>query len=52
MENEHVHVLRSVATALGSIGKPTAGSALPLLHQLARIPRVQATAEWAIKRLE
>jgi len=51
-QGERVHVLRSVATALGNIGKPAALPALPLLRQLARIPRVQWAAESAIHKLE
>ena len=49
---EQVHVLRSVATALGAIGKPAATSALPLLRELAKMPRVQWTAEAAIRQIE
>lgn len=49
---EQVHVLRSVATALANIGKPHASRAIPLLRRLAEIPRVRATAESAIQRLE
>jgi len=45
---EHVHVQRSVATALGAIG-PAAARALPALAQLEKIPRVQATASTAIR---
>ncbi len=52
VKNEQVHVLRSVASALGSIGKPAACSALPLLKELARIPRVRWAAESAIRNLE
>jgi len=51
-KNEHPHVLRSVAAALGGIGKPAGVPALPLLRQLAKIPRVQWAAEAAIKELE
>lgn len=50
--DEKVHVLRSVASALGSIGKPAATPALPLLRDLAKIPRVQWAAESAIRQLE
>lgn len=49
---EQVHVLRSVATALGNIGKPAAVPALPLLRDLARLPRVRWAAEAAIRKLE
>jgi hypothetical protein len=50
-KDEHVHVLRSLATALGQIG-PAASRALPMLRDLARIPRVQWAAEEAIGRIE
>jgi hypothetical protein len=46
--DDHVHVLRAVATALGRIG-PEAQRAIPALQRLARIPRVQWAAERAIK---
>ena len=49
---EQVHVLRSVADALGSIGEPAARRALPLLRELSRIPRVRWAAEAAIRRIE
>lgn len=45
---EHRHVLRSVATALGSIG-PDAASALPVLEALAAEPLVRWQAEAAIR---
>lgn len=51
-KGEQVHVLRSVAAALGAIGKPAAAPALPLLKQLATIPRVQWAAESAIRQIE
>ena len=51
-KDEQVHVLRSVAAALGSIGKPAASPALPLLRELKRIPRVQWAAESAIRNIE
>ena len=47
---EHVHVQRSLATALGSIG-PAAAPALPALRELEKIPRVQATAATAIRQI-
>jgi hypothetical protein len=50
-KGEQVHVLRSVAAALGAIGKPTATPALPLLKELAKIPRVRWAAESAIRQL-
>ncbi|MHB8519505.1 MAG: DUF2961 domain-containing protein [Limisphaerales bacterium] len=52
VKGEQVHVLRSVAAALGSIGKPAATPALPLLRELAKIPRVRWAAESAIRKLE
>ena len=45
-------VLRSIATALGSIGRPGATSALPLLRDLANIPRVRWAVEAAIRKIE
>ncbi len=52
VKDEKVHVLRAVAAALGNIGKPAATPALPLLRELAKIPRVQWAAESAIHKLE
>jgi hypothetical protein len=52
VKNEQVHVLRSVASALGSIGKPAATPALPMLKELAKIPRVRWAAESAIRQIE
>ncbi len=52
VKGEQVHVLRSVAAALGSIGKPAATSALPLLRELAKIPRVSWAAQDAIRKIE
>jgi hypothetical protein len=52
VKDEQVHVLRSIATALGSIGKPAATPALPLLKELAKIPRVRWAAESAIRKVE
>jgi len=51
-QGEQVHVLRSVAAALGAIGKPAALPALPLLRKLSGIPRVHWAAESAIRKLE
>jgi hypothetical protein len=51
-KDEQVHVLRSIAAALGSIGKPAATPALPLLKELTRIPRVRWAAESAIRKIE
>ncbi len=50
-KDEHVHVQRSLADALGAIG-PAARASLPELRALAAIPRVRWAAEAAIKRLE
>ena len=44
-------MLRSCASALGAIGKPAA-SALPVLRDLVRLPRVQWAAEAAIRAIE
>jgi len=52
VNNEQVHVLRALALALGSIGKPAAVPALPLLKELAKIPRVRWAAELAIQKIE
>jgi hypothetical protein len=48
---EHVHVERSLADALGSIG-PDATPALPVLHKLESIPRVRWAARAAIRQIE
>jgi hypothetical protein len=50
-QSEHVHVQRSLADALGAIG-PQAKAALPVLADLARIPRVRWSAEAAIARIK
>jgi len=50
VKGEHVHVLRSLARALGSIG-PAAAPAIPVLESLQRIPRVQWAAEDAMRRI-
>ena len=52
VKDEQVHVLRAVAAALGGIGKPAATPALPLLRELAKIPRVCWAAESAIRKIE
>jgi hypothetical protein len=52
VKDEQVHVLRAVAAALGSIGKPAATPALPVLRDLATMPRVRWAAESAIRKLE
>ena len=48
---QHVHVLRSVADALGEIGPPAA-RALPVLHEIQRIPRATWNATAAIRNIE
>jgi HEAT repeat protein len=52
VNDEQVHVLRAVADALGSIGKPAATLALPLLRELAKLPRVRWAAQSAISKIE
>jgi hypothetical protein len=49
--DEHVHVQRSLADALGAIG-PAARASLPALRELARIPRVRWSAEAAIRKTQ
>jgi HEAT repeat protein len=51
VEGQHVHVLRSLADALGGFG-PDASRALQVLNELARIPRVEWAAKAAIRRIE
>jgi hypothetical protein len=48
--DEHVHVQRSLADALGAIG-PAARPALPVLRELAKIPRVRWSADAAIRSI-
>jgi hypothetical protein len=48
--DEHVHVLRSAASALGEIG-PAAAPALPALEELRKLPRVRWAAEEAIRKI-
>jgi hypothetical protein len=48
---EHVHVLRSIAKALGNIG-PAAAPGLPLLEKMKRMPRVQWAAQQAITKIQ
>lgn len=48
---EQVHVLRSVASALGSIGAPAAAPAVPMLQELAKMPRVRWAAEAALRNI-
>ena len=52
VQGEQVHVLRSIAAALGAIGKPAAQPTLPLLKRLSAIPRVHWAAEAAIRKIE
>ncbi len=52
VKDEQVHVLRSVAAALGGIGKPAAVPAVPVLKELAKLPRVRWAAESALRRIE
>lgn len=49
-KDEHVHVQRSLADALGAIG-PAARASLPELRALAVIPRVRWSAEAAIRKI-
>ena len=49
-KDEHVHVQRSLADAIGAIG-PAARAALPELRALAAFPRVRWAAEAAIKKV-
>lgn len=50
VKDEHPHVQRSVANALGAIG-PDAKAAVPALRELAKIPRVRWAADLAIKKI-
>lgn len=50
-KDEHVHVKRSLANALGQMGA-AATSALPVLRELALIPRVRWAAGRAIRTIE
>jgi len=52
VKNEQVHVQRSIASALGAIGKPAASPAIPLLQELTKIPRVRWAAEAALQRIQ
>jgi hypothetical protein len=47
---QHVHVLRSLADALGDLGR-AAAPALPLLKELAKQPRVRWAAEAAMRKI-
>jgi HEAT repeat protein len=48
--DEHVHVLRSAASALGDIGT-AAAPAIPALEELRKLPRVRWAAEEAIRKI-
>ena len=48
---QQVHVLRSLADALGEI-RPAASRALPVLEDLARLPRVEWSARAAIRKIK
>ena len=48
--DQQVHVLRSLADALGGLG-PAASAALPTLRDLTKIPRVEWAAKAAIRRI-
>jgi len=50
VEGEHVHVLRSLASAMGAIG-PQASAALPVLNVLQKHPRIRWAAEAAIRSI-
>lgn len=50
VKDEHPHVQRSVANALGAIG-PEARAAVPALRELAKIPRVRWNADAALKKI-
>jgi Protein of unknown function (DUF2961)/HEAT repeats len=52
VEGEQIHVLRACASALGAIGRPAATPALPVLRELAKLPRVRWAAERAIQSIE
>ena len=49
--DQNVHVLRSVADALGDIGPP-AVRALPALREMTKIPRATWNANLAIRKIE
>jgi len=51
VKGKEVHVQRSLVSALGAIGPP-AREALPVLRELAQIPRVSWPAEAAILEIE
>jgi D-arabinan exo alpha-(1,3)/(1,5)-arabinofuranosidase (non-reducing end) len=48
--DDHVHVLRSVASALGAIGS-AAAPAIPALEELTKLPRARWAAEEAIRKI-
>jgi hypothetical protein len=47
---QHPHAQRAIADALGAIG-PGARDAIPVLEELAKVPRVRWNAEAALKRV-
>ncbi len=51
-KGEQVHVLRACASALGAIGRPAAAPAVPVLKELAKLPRVRWAAEAALRNIE
>ena len=50
VSNDHVHVLRSAASALGNIGHASA-PAIPALEELRKMPRARWAAEEALKKI-
>jgi hypothetical protein len=50
VDGENPHVQRSLATAMGSIGAG-AKPAVPVLHELEKVPRVRPTAATAIREI-
>jgi hypothetical protein len=52
VKDEQIHVLRACASALGAIGKPAATPGLPVLRELAKMPRVKWAADRAIQQIE
>lgn len=52
VKDEQIQVLRSFVSALGAIGRPAAAPAVPLLKELANIPRVRWAAEAALRNIE
>ena len=50
VRDDHVHVLRSMASALGAIGS-AAAPAIPALEELRKLPRARWAAEEAIRKI-